>query len=101
MPRPTKKSACAKAQQQNGDQHFTTAKYFDSASEYAISAKHSSISDSDVSSLEAEDHVVLPGSITEITKMQVKECLHRRFQTISISHAKVLADCQAGLWNAI
>ena len=62
MPCPTKKFAHAKAQWHNGGQHFTTAKYSDSASQYATSAKHSSISDSDVSSLEAEEPVVLPGS---------------------------------------
>jgi len=59
MPHPTKKSICAKAQWSNGDQHFTTAKYPDSASEYATSAEHSSISNSDVSSSEAEEPVVL------------------------------------------
>ena len=62
MPHPIKKSAHAKDQRHNGGQHFTTAKYSDSASEYATSAEHASISDSDVSSLEAEEPVVLPGS---------------------------------------
>jgi hypothetical protein len=55
MPHPTKKSAHAKAQRHDGDQHFTTAKYSDSASEYATSAEHSSSS-------EAEEPAVLPSS---------------------------------------
>lgn len=59
MPRPTKKSTRAKAQRCNGNQHFTTAEQSDSASEYATSAEHFSISN--VSSSEAEEPVLLPG----------------------------------------
>jgi len=53
----------AKAQQHNGNQYFTTAKYSDSSSEYTTSAEHSSIFDSDISSSEAEEPVVLTQEI--------------------------------------
>ena len=68
MPHPSKTSTCAKAQQLNGSQYFTTAEHSDSALEHSTSAEP----DSDVLSSEVEEPAMLPGPTLPLKSQKCK-----------------------------